>query len=123
MHPTWLNDTIRTGLLKLLPLRLDGCPPDDVIAYTAGAWLDAITVDRDWLQDRDQPRIEKAFRILSRDCRKWPAPAHLLEAMPAPDQQRIQHKPEPLSREEAKARFDAITAELNADRENTEIQA
>jgi len=89
----WLNDTIRVGLAKLLCLRLDGCPPDDLIEGTAQAWLDAVKHGMAWDEHRDRHRFEHAFRTLAKTCLRWPAPAMLLAAMPKPDGLRLAHKP------------------------------
>lgn len=72
---------------KLLCLRLDGSPAGDMVEGTAQAWLDAVTYRRQWVEQRDAPRVAEAFRVLVATCRKWPAPHDLIEALPAPEAQ------------------------------------
>lgn len=122
MQTTWLNDTIRIGLAKLLTLRLDGCPPDDVVGTTADVWLEALTHQREWVEGRDAERFDAAFRTLARTCKRWPSPAQLLEALPASDQARIPHKPT-ISREAGQRRLDEIMGSLGAPAANRESTA
>lgn len=46
------------------------------------AWQEAITLGRDWQEERDVPRIRQAFSILARSRRQWPAVPDFLDALP-----------------------------------------
>lgn len=85
----WLNDAIRLGLVKLLSLRLDGAPPDDMIELTARTWLDSLVAGLDWDQTRDEPRIAAGFVTLARTRDSWPLPKHLLAALSEPTAPRL----------------------------------
>lgn len=86
---------ILTGLQKLYTLHLDGTPSREVIPGTALFWVEVLTADRVWDESRDRPRLEAAFAILGRTRERWPAPAHLLAALPKPEEQRRLGKPAP----------------------------
>jgi hypothetical protein len=55
--------------------------------------LEAITEGRIFDQELDAPRFKRAFAILCRDCRQWPLPSSLLEAMPPREQLAITKQP------------------------------
>lgn len=82
MHNDWINDTIRHGLVKLLSIRLNGCPPDDMIELTARTWLEAVMDGRDWDRQRDEPRMQAAFVTIAKTRETWPAPKHFIDAIP-----------------------------------------
>ena len=83
MHnDSWINDVIRQGLVKMLSLRLNGCPPDDMIELTARTWLETVTDGREWERGRDESRMRAAFVTLAKIRETWPAPKHFLEAIP-----------------------------------------
>lgn len=75
------------GLQRLACLSLDRTPAAEMLPGTALAWIDAITDGRAWDRDRDQPRVKRAFVVLSKTMRRWPAPVEFLDAMPRPEQQ------------------------------------
>lgn len=54
---------------------------------TAQAWIEAITDGRLWEPERDTERVRRAFVVLSRTIRRWPAPVEFIEAMPRPREQ------------------------------------
>lgn len=66
----------------MLSLRLNGCPPDDMIELTARTWLETVTDGREWERGRDEPRMRAAFVTLAKTRESWPAPKHFLEAIP-----------------------------------------
>jgi hypothetical protein len=78
----WLKTELLTGFQKLLCLGLDRTPASEVIPGTVEAWLEAVTANRLWDQDRDTSRIRQAFVTLARTRRLWPAPVDFLEALP-----------------------------------------
>lgn len=82
-HPDWLAKAVMAGLQRLLALRLRGSPATDMLAGTAKAWLAAI-VSRPiaWDEQRDLPRIQRAFIDLSATVDQWPSPKQLMDAMP-----------------------------------------
>lgn len=78
----WLKKEIVAGFQKLSCLGLDREPASDMITGTAMAWFEAISAGRDWQQERDTPRIRRAFVVLSTTRETWPAPRHFLDALP-----------------------------------------
>ncbi len=85
----WLENEIIDGMKRLVALALPGHPPAETIQLTAAAWCEALeSAGIDWQCDLDAPRLRAAFRLLMRTMDRWPAPKHLLEALPA--------RPEPL---------------------------
>lgn len=92
----WLKLEIATGLQKLTCLGLEGQPASELIEGTLAAWVEVVTAGRTYDEAIDAPRFRIAFtRLMGRN--RWPAPCHLLEAMPK--------RPEPL----------AIAHEIKAD--------
>lgn len=74
------------GLSKLLCLRLAGCPSEEMIEGTVAAWLDAMTFNRVWDEERDAPRIRYAFRALGATETEWPTPHDLIRNLPPVEQ-------------------------------------
>ena len=81
----WLRTEVLTGLQKLLCLRLEGCPSEDMIEGTLAAWCEALEYAKTWDQQRDVPRIREAFVRLARTAKRWPSLAELIEVMPRID--------------------------------------
>jgi hypothetical protein len=82
--PAWFNNAITEGLQVLLTLSLQNQPALDTIEYTQRTWVAAVWDARHaWVED-DVPRIAAAFLALTRTADRWPAPKHLLAAMPRP---------------------------------------
>lgn len=87
-NATWLQLEILNGLQQLQCLNLEHSPASDVLPGTARAWAQAlITSDRYWERERDTPRVRRAFTTLAANRTHWPAPRHLIEAMPTSTQQ------------------------------------
>lgn len=52
-------------------------------------------------QELDSPRIDEAFRELSRSVKNWPTPAQAIELLPPrPRQDRIDYHPGPITKDE-----------------------
>lgn len=109
----WLTREITTGFQKLLCLGLDRTPATDLLQGTVGAWLEALTTNRHWEQERDTPRIRQAFVTLAQTRRTWPAPADFTEALPRFEPLRAlpRNVTDP---ERAKRIVDALAKELRA---------
>lgn len=82
----WFAHAITTGLQKLFCLRLPGSPSVDMAPGTVGAWIDALTFNRVWHEERDGPRIVQAFRALAATETEWPSPADLIRNLPRVDE-------------------------------------
>lgn len=104
--PGWLVAEMAEGLQRLVLLRLEGAAAADSIAGVAMAWADAMMVKGTaWDEALDAPRIKMAFRLLAARIERWPAPKHLLDALPP--------RPEPLKLPEPPA--------TEADRERARV--
>lgn len=68
--------------MKLLSIRLNGCPPDDMIELTARTWLEAVMDGREWDRQRDESRMQAAFVTIAKTRETWPAPKHFIDAIP-----------------------------------------
>jgi len=94
----WIHDEILDGLSKLLCLGLDRTPASDLIAGTAMAWTQALTLGKEWDEALDAPRFRKAFIALAATRKTWPAPADFLENLPRREQLALKKqyiKPDP----------------------------
>ncbi|KOQ78860.1 hypothetical protein ABW45_04630 [Stenotrophomonas maltophilia] len=89
----WIKREIAEGLKRLMCLGLERTPAAEVIQLTAAVWLEAITEGREFDQELDAPRFRRAFAVLCRDCRQWPLPSSLLEAMQPREQLAITKQP------------------------------
>ena len=85
--PAWFRGAIVDGISLLMTLRLDGSPAADTIVATGAAWIRSLWRRRWWHQERDLPRIVAAFDSIAASFTSWPAPAHLIHALPPVDHQ------------------------------------
>lgn len=53
-----------------------------MVEGTVAAWVDAVTMNRQWDECQDAPRFRKAFATLGQTRSSWPAPRDFLEALP-----------------------------------------
>jgi hypothetical protein len=82
-HPEpWFRASIAQGLVRLVALSLPGTPPAETIELTREAWIEALWPTRAWNERLDAQRLAEAFRALLVSAERWPAPAHLLRALP-----------------------------------------
>jgi len=70
-------------------MRLPSAPQDQELVLAGAIWVDALWYRRAWHQDPDAARLRRAFAALSGSARRWPAPAELLDHLPA--------RPQPLA--------------------------
>lgn len=108
LPPIWVNRAIAAGLQRLTVLSLDGTPARDVISMTAAVWGQCIGSGRLLDEQRDAPRFEAAFETLCRTCRRWPAPADFIQALPPCPPDRPAPGPPRVENPAAKARIEAI---------------
>jgi hypothetical protein len=54
-----------------------------MIEITVGTWIESLTFNRVWDEERDTPRIRYAFKVLCTSCDHWPAPKNLIEHLPS----------------------------------------
>lgn len=107
----WFQSEIRKGLQQLLTLSLEGQPSAEVISGTAIAWETAIWPTKEWIRERDIPRIREAFKTLLQRSQRWPVPGHFIEAIPrwiAPTLPRLANPASDETRREHMAKIDSI---------------
>ena len=85
----WFSAVIAEGLQRLAAMHLVGTPTDAGLDLACAVWIDTLWYRRAWHQDPDAARLRRAFAALSGSARRWPAPAELLDHLPA--------KPQPLA--------------------------
>ena len=92
--PQWLENSLIEGLQMLLTLRLRNAPASDTIDAVVDVWV-AVFAARPigWDEPRDAPRLHQAFAKVGGKLDHWPAPAHVLEAMPPPPIQPLLRPP------------------------------
>lgn len=109
MGNEWIKPILGKGFAILLTLRLKNSPAEDMVRPTLETWFKVITFKRGWEQSLDQWRFEEAFMYLAQTCEWFPAPKHLLEAMPP---RRMKALPEPQISDEQMAKNSARLSEL-----------
>lgn len=112
MAEKWFESEVARGMQALMVLRLPGAPPEDAITLTLDVWLNALEDWIVWNEEQDTPRIQKAFKTLIRKSEKWPAPKHLIEALP--ERIHMPALPEPPLTAEERQRNKARLAKLLA---------
>lgn len=80
---------------------------------TAQAWIEALTDGRAWDRERDEQRVRRAFVVLSKTVRRWPAPVEFVEALPRPEQLALAKQPIPADPQRAAAAIAEVTAMLS----------
>lgn len=97
--PEWFREVVAEGIARLYVLRLDSAPAADTLDGVELVWVEALwTCGKDWVEE-DAWRLRRAFVALSQRATRWPAPAQLLEQLPARTPRR-HLPPPPLSDEE-----------------------
>lgn len=66
-----------TRLQRLACLGLEGTPADDTIEATARLWIEIFG-------SVEASKLQAAFDRIERSATRWPVPAHVFDAMPAP---------------------------------------
>lgn len=80
--PVWLGEIVKAHIERLKLLRLEGEPLAEAMGEVTRIWAETLAGHRHWDKARDTPRLHQGFARLTATCKRWPAPAHLLEALP-----------------------------------------
>jgi hypothetical protein len=84
---TWFRSMIVAGIQRLYALSLPSTPAADTIAATATVWLETIwEMPELWTEELDQQRISNCFKILARECERWPAIRDFTKHLPPREQ-------------------------------------
>lgn len=86
METEWLRDELLAGLQRIYCLGMERTPAAEILPGTAEAWCAAVSHGRVFDRDLDAERIRAAFVTLASTRTSWPAPTHLMDAMPPRDQ-------------------------------------
>ncbi len=76
----WLRVLICHAFNRMLPRRMQDAPAADLIEIVAEDWIEIIGEGMTEEQDRD--RIITGFKLIFRECRRWPQPSELLKRLP-----------------------------------------
>jgi hypothetical protein len=79
---SWFASAIASGIQRLMVLGLDGTPAASTIELTTVTWIDALWAGRVWDAKLDETRIAEAFRLLTIQAERWPAPVQFLRMLP-----------------------------------------
>ena len=82
----WFSRVIAEGLQRLAAMRLPSHPQAAELELACAVWIDTLWYRRAWHQDPDAARLHRAFLALAGSARRWPAPAELLDHLPARSQ-------------------------------------
>lgn len=76
----WLRVLICAAFQRMFPRRMEDTPAADVIHLVAEDWIDI--VGEGMTEGQDRERIIAGFKLIFRECRRWPQPAELLKRLP-----------------------------------------
>lgn len=76
----WLRRIICEAFKRMIARRMQDAPAADMIHAVAEDWLDI--VGEGMSEELDQERVIAGFKLIFRECRRWPQPAELLKRLP-----------------------------------------
>lgn len=76
----WLRGIICEAFKRMIARRMQDAPAADVIESVAADWIDI--VGEGMTEEQDRERIITGFKLIFRECRRWPQPAELLKRLP-----------------------------------------
>ena len=76
----WLRVLIWAAFTRMLSRRMNGHPAADVIDTVAEDWV--TDIGEGMTAELDQERIILGFKLIFRECSRWPQPADLLKRLP-----------------------------------------
>lgn len=112
--PRWLGEIVKYHMERLRLLNLDASPPGVAMGEVTRIWAETIAASGVYDEALDAPRFHSAFMTLQRTVERWPAPRHLLEALPA-RAEALKLPPPPVTeadRERARVMLAGITRKL-----------
>lgn len=110
----WITREIATGFQKLSCLALEREPAGDAMTGTVMAWTEAVTHNREFVEQLDAQRFRKAFVALAVTRTSWPAPRDFLDALPAREQLALAKQPIPADPARAAAAIAEIARALRS---------
>lgn len=111
--PAWFQRTVADGIAVLTVLELPGQPyTDDDERRVREVWCQVLwRRSVDWREELDASRLQEAFMRLAGTVTRWPAPAQLIEYMPARPQPRALSAPQ-MSRQQRERNSRRLRAAL-----------
>lgn len=76
----WLRHIICEAFQRMISRRMQDAPAADLIEAVAEDWLDI--VGEGMTEELDRDRIIAGFKLIFRECRRWPQPSELLKRLP-----------------------------------------
>lgn len=114
----WLGEIVKYHMQRLRLLNLDGAPAGVVMGEVTRVWAETIAACHVNANEHiDGPRLHEAFLYLMQTSERWPAPKHLLKAIPPRPQP--QALPAPTIAPEKRAQILAQLADLRASFDKT----
>lgn len=112
--PRWLGEIVKYHMERLRLLNLDGSPAGVAMGEVTRIWAETLAASGNYDEALDAGRFHTAFMTLARVRESWPAPKHLLEALPArPEPRKLPAPPATeADRERARVMLASITKKL-----------
>jgi hypothetical protein len=76
----WLRAVICQAFQRMIPLRMQDAPAADLIQVVAENWVEI--VGEGMTEELARERVIAGFKLVFRECRRWPQPADLLKRLP-----------------------------------------
>jgi len=76
----WLRRIICEAFSRMIARRMQDAPAADVIDSVAADWIDI--VGEGMTEEQDLERIIAGFKLVFRECSRWPQPKDLLKRLP-----------------------------------------
>lgn len=76
----WLRAIICEAFKRMIARRMENAPAAEAICDAATDWVDI--VGEGMTEEQDRERIVAGFKLLFRECCRWPQPADLLKRLP-----------------------------------------
>ena len=76
----WLRAVICAAFGRMVPRRMQDTPAADLIEIVAEDWI--AIVGEGMNQEQDLERVVAGFKLVFRECSRWPQPADLLKRLP-----------------------------------------
>jgi hypothetical protein len=76
----WLRAIICEAFKRMVARRMPDTPAADMIAAVADDWMDIVGEGMN--EEQDLQRIIAGFKLIFRECSRWPQPAELLKRLP-----------------------------------------
>lgn len=77
---SWLRGIICEAFKRMVARRMQDTPPAELIVDAADDWTDII--GEGMAEELDRERVITGFKLIFRECARWPQPKDLLKRLP-----------------------------------------